>query len=347
MPEPFLLIDPERRRLFDLIAAGGRGGPGRFRPWTDAAGVPWYGGSFDRVGLGVTWLGPGWVFDPHAAAHRAARLADLQRAVRGADPAEHLPRLRDSWVRVPRGPLAARLLWAVQRAVVSVGRSVVSIADLVLRTAVWGRDRAAWPKHWRGDLTRRLAGLAWLHVAEWADGDPPPPFGQESALLTHFAALRGRPDQDVCEEYCPLRGVQPHSHFLINVGRGFLGVLEQLAVPDESGVRDYPALRAGGLNALRALGKTGRLVSAYLPAVLGEPAACAALTPAGHRLLQALVRETTRAGPSDPGRAAVLSGNVLPGIGRQPPRACPPWTPRPVMPASTATASGRGWATNS
>jgi hypothetical protein len=114
MPDPFLLIDRERRSLFELIAAGGRGDPGRLRQWSDAAGLPWYGGSFGGLGLGVTRLGPGWVFDPHAAAQRAARLAELERVLRGADPADHLPSLRETWVRVPRGPGAARLLLTVQ-----------------------------------------------------------------------------------------------------------------------------------------------------------------------------------------------------------------------------------------
>ncbi len=53
-----------------------------------------------------------------------------------------------------------------------------------------------------------------------------------------------------------------------------------------AGRRDGPTLIDAG--------KTGKLVTIYLPAKLGDPAACSRLTHDQHRLLQAIVRETTR-----------------------------------------------------
>jgi hypothetical protein len=69
---------------------------------------------------------------------------------------------------------------------------------------------------------------------------------------------------------------------------------------------------------LRKVGKTGRLMSVFLPAKLGEPAACAALTAPQHRILEAIVRETTRAksrwrkSVSEP---EVFAGNLIPDFG--------------------------------
>ncbi len=320
---PFVLVDAERKRLFAAVAAGLPGPREGRLQWVDDAGVPWLGQTAGGLGVAVTWLGPGWVFDPHASAGRAGRLAELFRSVREADGDRCARELRSVWRRVPRGGRAARVLWATHRAVVAARRSVVRVPGRVLGAAVWGNTRSPWPRHWRGDLGRILKGLTWLHVADWPEGSPPPAFGPDTALFTHAADLRGNPDADGCDEDCPLRGTRAHSHFLINVGRGFPGVLEDAAGTEEAGLRPYPALGPGGLRALRKLGKTGRLVSAYLPALLGEPGACGRFTPVQHGLLQALVRETTRAGKADPGASAVLVGNVLPRVGRQHPRASP------------------------
>jgi hypothetical protein len=76
----------------------------------------------------------------------------------------------------------------------------------------------------------------------------------------------------------------------VNVGRGFLGVLERLALPDDgSGVRRYDFDAE-----LRQAGKTGHLVRMFMPAKLGEPDKCNEFSAGQHRLLQAVVRELTR-----------------------------------------------------
>src|SRR5262249_3848129 len=104
----------------------------------------------------------------------------------------------------------------------------------------------------------------------------------------------------------------------IDVGRGLLGVLEQFAREDEAGgVRTYvwPAGRAGkkvpkGKNkaggkgdkklTLRTVGAGGNLATVYLPALLGKKTVCDGFTPGQRRLLQAIVRETTRRTRGDP-----------------------------------------------
>jgi hypothetical protein len=77
-----------------------------------------------------------------------------------------------------------------------------------------------------------------------------------------------------------------------------LGCLEAFARAEEGGGRTYAfpvAGRRGEGPTLRAAGATGRLATVYLGAKLGDPRACGRLTAGRHRLLQALVRETTRA----------------------------------------------------
>ena len=89
-----------------------------------------------------------------------------------------------------------------------------------------------------------------------------------------------------------------HKHFTVNIGRGFLGVLEQFgSAGDRPGVRKYEfksrVVKDSGPT-LKSVGKSGKLATVYLPAKIGEPAVCANFTPKQHRLLQAIVRETSR-----------------------------------------------------
>jgi len=103
----------------------------------------------------------------------------------------------------------------------------------------------------------------------------------------------------------------------VNIGRGFLGILERCVTPQEGGVRfyDFPARgsRATGPN-LSRLGQTGRLTSLYLPARLGSRTSCDVLTLPQHRLLQVLVRERTRMrrrARRDYSEIEVISGNRI------------------------------------
>ena len=82
-----------------------------------------------------------------------------------------------------------------------------------------------------------MESLCWLHLGECDESDPPT-FGSDTALLTHTADLYRSPN-DRCDEDCPLLGDQRHHHFLVNVGRGFLGVLECCVTHEEGGTRYY------------------------------------------------------------------------------------------------------------
>src|SRR6202043_1305801 len=105
-------------------------------------------------------------------------------------------------------------------------------------------------------------------------------------------------EDDVCDVHCTLRGQGRHHHYQLNVASGFLGLLEALATIDEAtGIRTYDFFRTphDTGSTLRALGSSGRVVQAFVPAKLGCPRLCSQLTHRQHDLVQVMVREITRA----------------------------------------------------
>lgn len=293
---PFVLTDRVRAEQFLLLGRTRR----LFQPLTfhvDRDGIAWATKQVGGHVFAVTWLGPGWVFDPFASRVWADKLTACLLAVRRAKSETHQQELRRVLARLRLGAHSERLLWLIHQQVMQARSSLLQLADISLAAAVWGQDRTSWPRQWRQDLIVILQGLAWLHVAP-ALASAAPSFGPQTALLTHVADLRGN-DADACAGFCPEQAPARHHHYLINVGRGFLGLLEQFGnEAPATGSRQYHFPARGPRDAgptLQRVGQTGRLLSIYLPARLGEPAACARLTAPQHRLLQALVRETTRA----------------------------------------------------
>jgi hypothetical protein len=265
--------------------------------WTDDKGIAWAVARAGRHAVAVTWLGPGWVFDPQARQHRAAEWERQWAAMEQATQAQHRRRLNRAVQSLRLGGQAERVLWCIHATALSQHCSLLTLADLRLGEAVWGCERRAWPNHWRGDLMQLLARLSWLHIAPWPEQDRPV-FGQESVLLTHSGDLRGT-EEDGCPTDCTERSGRHHHHMQIEIGPAILGALEAFARTDpESGVRSYQFRVDGPQKAtpsLRHLGRHRELVSIFLPAKLGEPKRCAMLSGSQHRLLQAVVRETTRA----------------------------------------------------
>lgn len=320
---PFVLADQDRTEQFALLARTRRLFRG-FEVWTDAQGTTWARKRVGRHCFGISLLGPGWVFDPHAQQRRAEALLQRRQAMHeAADGAREA--LNRIIAGLGLGPIAERLLWAVHQRIVQAKRSVVRIPDTLLAQAVWGAERGTASCHWRAKLTKTLQGLAWIHVTQWPE-EGEPLFGQQSALLTHAADLR-KSRNDGCDDDCPAAGSGTHSHFLVNVGCGFLGILEQLgSASGDTGVRTYDFKIRGKGATLQSLGKTGRLLSIYLPAKLGSPSACGRLTAGQHRLLQAIVRETTRNTKRkrrDLTEAEVFSGNWVVGMRQGKSLLCP------------------------
>jgi hypothetical protein len=324
---PLALADQDRLELFAQLGQSRR----LFRAaqvWTDAEGIAWTGTRVGATGVGLTWMGPNWVFDRQAQQERAEEYHTRRRAMRQADEARHRRELARAVGQLQLGGHAERLLWAVHAAVLAGGTALLSLSTLWLARAVWGAQRSNWPRHWHGDLFKLLKGFSFLHVAPWPD-EQRPEFGPATVFLTHVGDLRGT-EEDVCEDGCPDQHGPPHHHFQVEVGPAFLGVLEQFAqVDDASGVRTYDFPRGGPKAkgaSLWAVGKTGRLVSVFLPAKVGAPAKCSTLTHGQHRLLQALVRETTRATRRrrrQVAEAEVFAGNQVVAFHGKKLRTCP------------------------
>lgn len=310
---PFVLSDRLVTGGFRLLREGRRLFQG-FDVSVDRDGNPW---AFKTTNYGCVGLGlaPNWLFDHYAVLQRVDAAATERQRIHQLAAGEH----RDALNQVLRGrqlgPRTERLAFTIHRAVMRARSSLLTIPDLDLAAVAWGPGRVAWPRHWRQELFTSLKALTWLHIAP---GKDQPDFGTSTALLTHVGDLRGKPG-DTCDTECPLLGGPSHHHIRINVGRGFLGILESCADPDDdTGVRSYLfpiTAKSKSTVTLSRLGKSGRLTSLYLPAVIGNRDACERLSRDQHRLLQAVVRETTRATKADRkeiGKAEIITGSNLP-----------------------------------
>ncbi len=134
-----------------------------------------------------------------------------------------------------------------------------------------------------------------------------------------------------CERSCPDIGGPPHSHFLFYMGRAFSGVLGEFAGPsDEFDVHTFSIPRSGqrvpkGRPSLRSVGESGFLMQAFLPAAIGSSADLASLSVSQQQLLQAVVREASRAKKgkrSEPTRDLLVVGNQIPNTAGRRPSAC-------------------------
>jgi hypothetical protein len=290
---PLILADANRADQFLLIGRSRKLLDG-YSIQNDAEGIVWATKTVAGHGFVFTWLGPSWVFDPVAQKRQAEDVRSRRAAMTAADPERHHQELDAIAEKIRMGPTAERLLWLIHQQVLLRRTSVLQLPDYLVADALWEDKKR--PTHWRTEIIEVLQGLTWLHLT---DGSPneASTLGAETAILTHAADLRGT-DNDVCQAECVGQAERPHHHYLINVGRGFLGILEEFAQDkDENGVRSY-AFPVGGRrklsSSLRKAGKSGQLVTIYLPTKLGDRSVSEELSLTQHRLLQAIVRETTR-----------------------------------------------------
>lgn len=300
----FCLCDRSRAAAFSEIAKMGRQSRGSLKSATDD-GIAWHFIEHGDSAIGFTCQAAGWWFEPYLRQHRSPDAPDA------------LP--LDLRLRSFRfGCQSERLVWLIHRRILQIGASAISLCDAECGAAIWGHSRAAWPKHWRGEITRLLDSLTWLHIAPQL-GTAVPQFGRNSALLVHAEDLRGKGHRDHCESDCPLQHGPTHHHYRVGIGRGFLGALEECAVEEnEFGVRSYAFFDH---RRLRRIGRQGHLTSIYVPAKLGSPAACRALTPRQHGLLQALIQEITRNRKKDHREVTTfhtIHGSVVPDFSGKP-----------------------------
>lgn len=269
---------------------------GGLQSWFDGERVPWVGKFSHGHWFAVSGLGPSWVFDPFGQSRRTTMLAERWARIREFTATDILADVQPLLQSIRCGAVLGRVYWSIHRRAIESRRSVFHLPAPKLQQQIWGRDPNAVPRNWRAAIALAMETLSHLHLTI-GNADDQPPLGQATALLLDYGDLR-HSDSDHCEEDCPLRDGVRHDHFRVNIGRGFLGCLEQCCVEtDEVGVRYYEFLARGRSTTgatLQQIGSGGDLMSAYLPALLGEPRRCANLTPQQHQLFQALLRETTR-----------------------------------------------------
>ena len=215
------------------------------------------------------------------------------------------------------GPLAERLLWFLHcRAVRSQQRTLV-ISDEELSTSLWPGIEANRPTHWRTEIGLVLGSIAKVHALELGhDGQE---FGQSTSLLAVTEDLRVNATRDECPEDCPNRGAAKHHHYLVELGPGFLGRLEQCRIdPSTDRDRDYDFHNR---KSLRKLGRQNHLATVFLPAKLGDRSKCSMLSPGQHRILQSLFQEVTRAAitrKNEPVRNELVTQGMIPDFHRIP-----------------------------
>lgn len=311
--------------------------PGGF-VWADFQDVGWAVSlvpSADRephsyAGLAISWCGGGRLIDPLA---REEYRRAVEEQIATLDPikgAERRKRLQQIAERVWLYERGEQLLWLIHWAVLVQRKSVVLLPDILLGQAVWGGERRAWPVNWRGTLFDILSSLSLLHAARlrissagWC-----PRFGMRSVAVAHVEHVeQNRGKRDACGKGCPLwSDAAAHGHFLVQIGYGFLGLLEHFATSDdEQGRRHFdfrqdPQGEQGKV--VRMARQEGQVVRIHLPTKIFGPSSWSGLGIGHRRIIHALVNEVTRVPKGQKSerqdRAAVLIGNeVLSACGKR------------------------------
>ena len=293
---PFVIADIERVAVLSALPRihGLFQSANSFR---DEQGVSWRSVPIANSAVGISVLGPGWVWDAAARTRSSKTYASKFSRARNATADQVDTQFADVFGKLRAGSLAERMLWVMHQQVLGLRSSHLIVPDLWLAEQVWGQDYGR-PHGWRQVVAAILEGLSWLHIADRPEGNENPHFCDETALLIRVRDFRSKPE-DRCHELCPMRGGAPHSHFLVDTGPGFLGILEACGEANEQGAREYrfPTAAKKGRSdfaSLRKLGKKGRLVSVYLPARLGDPEKCRSFSSRQRTLFQAMVRELSR-----------------------------------------------------
>jgi hypothetical protein len=155
---------------------------------------------------------------------------------------------------------------------------------------------------------------------------------RSAAVACYEDLERNRRRKGLCRPGCPLwQRPEPHDHFLIQIGYGFLGLLENFATRDHEGVRQFDfgqkRPRGGEGDAVAAARKQGRIVPVHLPTKVFGASDWSELTRGQRGIIQGLVREVTRVRKRGEtqrrDRADVLAGNRVPDVRGQREVGCP------------------------
>ena len=232
---PFAIVDTERVRVFSALS-GTKKLFQTAQTCRDEQGIPWrFVPCADSV-LGISTLGTGWVWEEAGRNRSPTRFAKELQRVRDATGVELDEQFQAVIDRLRLGKLAERLLWTIHQHLLRTGSSRLDLAEPWLAAQVWGTH--APPRTWRQDMVAICEGLWWLHVADRPVVGENPRFGDTTSLFGWCGTLLSSYGER-CPEACPMQHGNYHRHFQVNVGRGFLGVLETCGTPDNEGIRNY------------------------------------------------------------------------------------------------------------
>ena len=325
-----------RANLAGGIVQGIANGPGGFI-WTDMNGTGWAVRLVSLrdpnayAGLAISWNGGGRVIDPLAREEYRRAVEQQMAELDEGGKQEARRKLQDLADRLWLYERGEQILWAIHAAVLMQRSSVVLLPDIGLGQIIWGGNHATWPANWRNTIMDVLMSLGQLHVAALRIGGTEwrPKFTMRSVAVAHCEIVeRTQRQGDVCQRTCPLWN-QPvaHEHFRVQIGYGFLGLLENFAIHDDrEGGRQFdfeqrkPEGEAGKL--ITDARSHGQIVPVHLPAKVFGPSDWSGLTQGQRGIIQGLVREVTRVKArtksSRRDKADMLIGNQVPDVhGRQ------------------------------
>jgi hypothetical protein len=308
--------------------------------WTDRNGTGWavrlvsLRDQHAYAGLALSWNGEGRVIDRHVREEYLQAIEQKMGEPDGID-TKNMNKLVQMADRIWLFDRAEQILWAIHAAVLMQRSSVILVPDVTLGEVIWGAKGIGRPANWRKTLMDILTSLSQLHVAALRIGGSEwrPQFTMRSVAVAHCEIVElTQRTGPVCSPVCPLWN-QPvaHDHFRIQIGYGFLGLLEHFAIRDDrEGDRqfDFEQRKLPG-DAGKVIGDArgqGNIVPVHLPTKVFGPSKWSGFSSGQLSIIQGLVREVTRVQhgkfSSRRDKAEVLVGNKVPDV-RGRPVTCP------------------------
>ncbi len=255
-----------------------------------------------RFAFCVSWEGSATILDKVARLRVEQELSKVLPQHAPGDRDATRSQLREIGHKLRLFHRAEQLLWTIHAAVLSQRSEVVLLPDVTLGQVIWGGDRNSWPRNWRRDIMRSLCSLAGLRTEVLRLGRTGwnPRLGAHSVCVAHVEDLSvTRPDEDYCRPCCPMtRNTENHRHFIVQIGHGFLGVLNKFA--ESAGDSNYrtfdfnPPRRHEKKQGDGDQGNDGRIISINLPAKVFGPASWTGLSTELRRVMHGVFVELTR-----------------------------------------------------
>lgn len=285
---------------------------------SDSNEIPWLIRDDDNFSVGVSLLDSGRWFTEHSRNRWRAEYQEKLQELATLTLTEQRSQLRGIAAALRFGRLSTRIVWLIHSELMRARATSVRIPACYIRDIVWG-ERV--PSHWRQELRKILKSISALHIVDHQlNDDSTNDFGDTSSLITHFN-VPGRGKACQCDCNCIYADKsRAHEHVQVSVGMGFLGKLESITNGDGSGglrklrlpsPTDNKTVLVQNEKLLKDAGKSGRLTSIFLPAILGDRDHTKRFSTTQRQLFHLIFRERTRS--SKKHRSAVAATETFTG----------------------------------